>query len=340
MTNSTPASPPTSGKRFLDLSGYGFSGKHAVIDLMREMQGFHVENFQFEFLLIRIQGGLLDLRAALVEDWSPIRSDAAIRRFRRLVRRMATKAEWTDPRTWFQALGTNYDQHYNNRFTPLSEAYINQLIEFSWSAAWPYAAAEWSGYEMFYRRLARKLRLPDADAVEMCLAWPQRFDELTRQYLADLLSTNVDPAVEVVVMHNAFEPFNPYRALTLFDSAKCIIVDRDPRDNYVAGLWYKPMRLPVEQFIRRYRTYRRVAEHFARPSPDVMRVQFEDLVLRYEDTLPKILHFLGVRPERHTAPRKYFIPEASAKNVGIWRNHPDQHEIRRIQEELPEYCRE
>ena len=91
--------------KFLDLSDYGFCGERAVFDLMRVMQGHYVENFLFEFLLLHIQRGLLDLRAALVEDWSPVRSDAVIRRFRRLERRWAAKNKWTDPCTWFYALG-------------------------------------------------------------------------------------------------------------------------------------------------------------------------------------------------------------------------------------------
>lgn len=51
--------------RFLDLSSYGFSGKHAVINLAREFKGYHVPHFKFEFNLIRIQGGIRDLKNAL-----------------------------------------------------------------------------------------------------------------------------------------------------------------------------------------------------------------------------------------------------------------------------------
>ena len=68
--------------RYLDLSGYAFTGKHAVIDLVREFAGYTVAHFQFEFNLLRIQGGIRDLETALSDDWSPIRSDAAVRRFR------------------------------------------------------------------------------------------------------------------------------------------------------------------------------------------------------------------------------------------------------------------
>src|SRR4051812_30054845 len=114
MTRSSSVSQPY---RVLDLSGYGFSGKHAMIDFVRELAGYHVEHFQFEFALLRIQGGILDLKTALVDDWSPIRSDAAIRRFRRLVRRLGPRNRLADPSSWFKATGFNYDAHYGGRFT-------------------------------------------------------------------------------------------------------------------------------------------------------------------------------------------------------------------------------
>jgi len=307
---------------------------------MREMKGYHVEHFQFEFPLLRIQGGLLDLRTALVDDWSPIRSDAAIRRFRRLVKRMAVKNKYTDPRTWFTAMGMNYDEHYAGRFVELSERYVDRLVEFSWTAAWPFAMAEWSGWEMFWRKLKGKMGFENSRAIQMFLSWPRDFDEITRDYLAELLSSNVGEGVRTIVLHNAFEPFNPSRSLHFFDSAKCLIVDRDPRDNYVAGLWYRPTRLPVDQFIRRYRIYRQVAEHFDNHSPDILRVQYEELVLNYDTTVGNILQFLGEDPSAHAEPRKYFDPEVSRKNVGVWKNYGNQAEIEAIRRELKEYCRD
>lgn len=329
---------PQSNLKFLDLSGYAFTGKHAVIDLMREFEGYHVPHFQFEFCLLRIPGGILDLKTALLDDWSPFRSDAAIRRFKKLVRRAGTKSSRFDPRTWFEAIGWNYDEYYNQRFFELSERYLNELVDFSRRAAWPYAMAEWSGEELFYRRLKRRLGFTHAFEVETYLTSPGNFLPATRRYLHDLLSSNVAPDTKSIVMHNAFEPFNPTRSLALFDSAKCIVVDRDPRDNFVAGLWYKPTALPVREFAKRYRVCRLATQRVAEPADQILRIQYEDLVLRYEETLDRILGFLGENKTVHVRPKKYFDPAISAKNIGIWKNHPRQEEIEYISRELPEYC--
>lgn len=324
--------------QFLDLSGYGFSGKHAMIDLIREVDGYHVEDFKFEFVLFRIQGGLLDLRTALVDDWSPIRSSAAISRFKKVIKRVGTKNSYLDPRTWMTAVGFNYDRHYAGRFLKISESYVQKLIEFSWTAPWPYAAVDWSGGEMFLRKLGAKLHIRGAYASEQFFSCPADFDEITRDYVAEMLSVNVSDQFRTIVMHNGFEPFNPYRSLHFFDAVKCIIVDRDPRDNYVAGLWYVPTRLPVDLFIKRYRAYRQTAEHYNKHSPQVMRVRFEDLVLNYETVVPDVFRFLGVDLSMHARPKQYFDPEISRKNIGIWRKHPDQDAVARIGKELASYC--
>lgn len=337
--------------RYLDLSGYAFTGKSAVIDLMREFTGYSVAFFQFEFALLRIQGGIRDLQAALVEDWSPIRSDAAIRRFRRLVTRLGTRHTLTSPRSWFQATGWNYGEYFPG-FIARSQAYLGELIDADWRADWPYPMGEMGSLELFARKVAQKLRLPGAMDVRISLAapTPARFHEATRRYLADLMRAyttgpkalttpaNVGVPIRTVVMHNTCEPFNPGKALCYFHEARSIIVDRDPRDNYVAGLWYRPTRLPPELFAKRYRLYRELGQRHPDPPGRVMRLRFEDLVLDYGKTLPRILDFLGEDPAAQVEPRRYFDPAVSAKNVGIWRSHPDQAAITMIKDALPEFC--
>lgn len=322
--------------RFLDLSGYAFTGKHAVIDLMREFDGYSVPHFQFEFALLRVQGGILDLERALCEDWSPIRSDAAIRRFERLVRRFGTKNTLISPRSWFEAVGWNYEEYYNRRFFDLSRRYVEGLVAARWRAPWPYPLADLSAGELFSRKLRQKLRQPHAMDFEYHLARPANFVEATRDYLEALLSSNVPPGTRTIVMHNAFEPYQPDRSLKFFRSAKAIVVDRDPRDNYVQGLWYAPVATGVREFILRYRIQRE-ATHYE-PNPDVLRLRFEDLVLDYPNALGRILGHLGESPEHHVRPRQHFDPDVSKKNVGIWRAYPKQDEIRRIAEELADFC--
>jgi hypothetical protein len=325
--------------RFLDLSGYAFTGKHAVIDLMREMRGYHVEHFAYEFALLRVQGGIHDLEHALVGDWSPIRSDAEIRRFKRNVERYGSVNDWFRPATWFTAVGWNYEAHYRGQFFALSDAYLRRLVSASWTADWPYALADLGPVELFARKIAAKLRIKNALGFEMTLSRPASFAEFrdaTRDYLEALLTSNVAPDTRTVVLHNAFEGFDPAKSIRYFDDARAIVIDRDPRDNYVQGLWYQPTAVDVETFIRRYRLYRD-ATNYA-PDDRVLRMKFEDLILDYEATVSRILAFLGEDASVHVKPRAHFNPDVSKKNVGAFRAHADQAAISRISAALPEFC--
>ena len=326
------------GLKFVDLSGYAFTGKHAVIDLMREIEGYHVPHFQFEFALLRIQGGILDLEHALSGSWSPIRSDAAIRRFKRLVRRLGTKNAIAKPSSWLEAVGWNYDEYYNHRFFELSKQYLDRLVAARWRAPWPYVLAELSNGELFARKLKQKLRWPRAMDFEYNLARPEHFLETTREYLEALLSSNIAADTRTIILHNAFEPYDPGQSIKFFRNAKAIVVDRDPRDNYVQGLWYAPVATGVREFIIRYRLQREATDYASRA--DVLRIRFEDLVLDYARSIDRIFDHLGEDRGRHVRPRRHFDPDVSKRNVGIWRGYKKQDEIRQIQAALGEYCDE
>jgi hypothetical protein len=328
--------PGVRSTRVLDLSGYAFTGKHAVIDLMREMRGYHVEHFAFEFLLLRIQGGIQDLEHALCGNWSPIRSDAAIHRFRRVIRRTGVVNDWTKPRSYFEATGWNYDAHYNRRYLELSARYIDRLVSASWHADWPFPLVDLSGPELFVRKALAKLRVPGAWRFEVCLSRPDDFLDATREYLDAVLTSHVGPDTTTAVLHNAFEPFDPARCLRYFTDARAIVIDRDPRDNYVQGLWYSPTAVDVDTFITRYRLYRQATRYDAHPR--VLRMRFEDLIFSYEATVARILEFLGEDPSVHVRKKQHFDPAISKKNTGIWRAYGQQAEIVRIAAALPEFC--
>lgn len=330
--------------KYVDLSGYANTGKLAVMNLLQEFKGYFVPHAEFEFLLLRIQGGILDLEDALFRDWSPIRSDSAIRRFKKLIKKLGSRNKISDPRTWFTAVGTQYETYFNNMFFKLSEQYISKLIDDLYVIEWPYALADLCGFNLFIRKLANKLGIKHLTKFKVNLSFPENFFTITKDYLNELLSANVPPDTNTIVLQNAFEPFNPDRSLKYFDFAKCIIVDRDPRDNYVAQKKLLPIYIPVEigvpvrQFINRYRIHRKASKKFNDGNKDVLRIKFEELVMEYENTLDKIFEFLGEDKSIHIHPKRYFDPAISIKNVGIWKNYRKKEEIAMIENELKEYC--
>jgi hypothetical protein len=201
--------------------------------------------------------------------------------------------------------------------------------------------AEMHGLELFRRKLLRLLGSKSAFDVPVVLAAPDKetFMSATRSYLADLMEAFAEgTGAHTVVMHNTCEPYNPGRALRYFDNARSIIVDRDPRDNYVAQVGVRSVSVPPPIFVQRYRLYRDLAQRHVDPPGKVLRIQFESLVLDYERAVPRIIDHLGLHPDDHITPRRYFKPEESSRNVGIWRTYPRQDEIDYIERELSDYC--
>src|SRR4051812_20100113 len=115
-------------KGYLDLSGYMFSGKAAVTDILREFRGFHVPNYRSEFDLIRVAGGLADLAASVSFSWSTIRVDAAIRRFEHVMGVIARKPSGLR-RLYREGFG------YSERYPGVEEAtrlFLKRITAASW----------------------------------------------------------------------------------------------------------------------------------------------------------------------------------------------------------------
>lgn len=390
--------------KFLDLSGYMFTGKAAAIDLVREFAGYNVPYYRTEFPLIRVQDGIMDLEKALVDDWSPIRSDVAISRFLTLVKKLAQcETKWSLHEE--ELVGFGLDREFHGKFYEFAVAYVESLVSYSSEIPWPYASLNQSAVELLGRRLGTHLlgragrlargviRLPQrmprlltpqklrkaseigqafydelADQSRRVAAttgadngWPvitsrlaggENFHDATQQFLERLLALQVSDAnVHTIVMHNGFEPYNPARCLRYFRDARCIVVDRDPRDIYVTAVTpskgfndaaevYRKIAGAVDSktFVQRFLTLRRNTRVTSDPPGRVLRLRFEDLVLDYECTLQKVYHFLGESAATHVQKGAFFKPDESSRNIGLWKTYAKPEEIRPIEAALSDYC--
>ena len=359
------AKPTGKQYKFLDLSGYMFSGKAAAIDLIREFEGYYVPNYRFEFPLIRIQDGIMDLEKALVDDWSPIRSDVAVKRFMKLVTKMSGHKRRTFSIKEEKLISWSYNQLLGEKFYQYSCEYAESLIDIKIKAGWPYYEMCETFDEIFRRRLKKVFRIllsllkgqgipkqPIFNEIDLFIASGDGFYEKTQSYLENILSIPLSSeVVHTIVMHNAFEPFNPWRAIRYFKDAKCIVVDRDPRDIYVTALSYSEgfnddpsvyskisCAFNVKYFIKRFEILRKNTNISKDDGDRILRISFERMVMEYEETVRKIYQFLGESEDTHTKKGLFFNPFNSVKNIGLWRNYAHQDEIDMIYSRLKAYC--
>lgn len=344
--------------QFLDVSGVGNSGKTAVCDLLREVDGIHVPPYWFEFDFIRIPNGLLDLRHRLLADWSPIRAHYGINAFCRTAEQMGLDPAWWDLPGLLRSTSQRYDRSFGGQFTRLSKEFASQFVQLKYRGEWPYDDLElWPGWR-FLRKVLHKTGARAHLRREVMVADGADFDARATHYLRALFSFRVAPGSHTVVLNNGFEPFNPIPGLDMLAGARQIVVTRDPRDVYVSGLNRHKVResdralLPFDndglnksflatddlaQFVKRQRIFH--DRLYAGSDPRILRVRFEDLCISYDDTIARILAFLGIDPKRHASPRTCFVPEKSRSGVGLWRSYSGQAEIEFIARELPHLVR-
>ncbi|MBF0097956.1 MAG: sulfotransferase domain-containing protein [Magnetococcales bacterium] len=331
----------------IDLSGYMFSGKAAVSDLIREFDSVMTPDIHEEFDLIRIPGGIADLMRAF-ESGSLISIDHAIRAYIMLIEKMAKPV-----RGWHRLCRYNHDMEKKlPGLMRLTDEMIGSITDDTWTMPWPYETTGLSCFMVTRKKImARIFGVHSWPTVAFRLGNRDRFYPAIRKYLSDILLRSVTPSTRFVVTHNAFEPYRPSSFFVLFDRVKSIVVDRDVRDIYMTASTYSHgfNDMPGiygkisgahdhEIFVRRQKAMRRLGRD---PHHDVLYLYFEDLVEDYQTTVCKILNFIGLEESNHVRPRESFNPDVSRKNLRLWRhaNADQMRAIEYIEKELPTLCR-
>jgi len=331
--------------KIIDLSGYSFTGKSAVYDLISEWDGFYSHGKEFEFDFIRVQGGIHDLRQALTQEhWSPVRSSEAIRNFLRITHHMGGDKSLLSR---LRRSGASYD-NYLPGFSLLTNEFVGSLVDASWQCEWPFSLYNRDKGYITAIKLARKFGFLQEDTVYLARLSETDFDAKSREYFERLFSPIAAKGFRWLVLNNAFEPFSPERSIGFFDHAKAIVVDRDPRDVYISALRAGKIEGSqvglavtggsVSNFIRRFRIYRSSANA---KSPYVYRMQFESLVLDYEAEVKRLRAFMEDTSVATTSQGRAFDPVNSARNVGQWKRLDDLRlldDVAVIKSELSAYC--
>lgn len=345
--------------KVIDVSGFGHSGKTAVSDLLREVKGVEAHDHSFEFGLIRYADGILDLQSNLVDNWSPIRSDRAIKRFRELC----------------QKLASGYSKHLNPSFLKISDKYIESLIDGRlFINGWFDPLYDQQKLDInreilkkfglleiakVFAKILRNKKVYEAKKTEVFISSGSDFILKTKKYLEEIFILNKSTKSEFILTNNMFEPFSPTSALDYFEDANCIVVERDPRDIYASVINYDHSFIPdfeennktysknylkglkvdmlgvmnVQSFITRQKVYYQKTNS-SMDDDRVVRIKYEDLVLNYESSVEYLFKRLNIEPKKHLSNNVYFDPNRSFKNVGLWRRFSDTEEIRMIENEL------
>lgn len=310
--------------------GYTGTGSSALVHLLKEYSNcYDIDSKNYEHNILYVPHGLFDLEDVLLNNNSLYRSDAALNDFYSEMRNLND-----NDYNWFGG----FKKRFGNEFMNNVNEFINSLIIFSRAGGW--------SYDYRYKfGLTNILK----DAAKFCLGKKtERFGYRIDPFGSDNIVNHALPTAEefykaankfidkyfsmigykkdkVFVFDQIIEPWQLDRIPNYFDEdTRFIVFDRDPRDTYLSQkyIWsratsYSIMPVDVHMFVDFYsRLYK--AEKKA-DDKRILRVQFEDLIYHYNETVEKIETFIG--PEKlgeHKYYKRFFVPEQSIKNTQLF----------------------
>lgn len=326
-------------------TGYMGSGSSAITDLISEIEGYDADTGSFEYVFLHCPNGVFDLEDKLLYGNNALRSDEALHSFQRTMKQLFDKKYW-----WVG--------HYNVNLTPkfmeYTEEYIDSLVEYRPEYYWYYQ--ENADARMICKLILKKLvtvltfgkiqmKKPLVyEDLLLSYVQPEEFYEKTRRYLGKLWK-ELGVNQRNVILDQLLLPFNLFRFEHYFqkDEAKVFVVDRDPRDVFIINkyIWSKqnnpiPYPVDVHEFCKCYKNLRKTEKEAT--SEEILRIHFEDMVYRYDETVEKILAHLGESGEKHTKRQTAFDPNRSIENTQLFLSDEKFYEeVKIIEQELQEY---
>ena len=231
------------------------------------------------------------------------------------------------------------------------EEYINNLTTSKFPGAWYYyekpSTTVWL-LNAIKNRIFRVLNIrtkkirPKQQQLAFSLVSPSEFYKFSNKFINNIID-EFSKNDEYVVLDQLLLPHN----LQIIENYKMdnlypIIVSRDPRDVFISNkyYWYPdnyqvPYPLDPYEFCKYYKGVRN-SEPLS--NNRVLRINFEDLILNYEQSVIQIEDYLQLPNGSHKEKLKHLNPELSINNIQIYnRNDKYKQEVKIIEQELSEY---
>lgn len=343
---------------FITSTGYYGTGSSAVTDLLSEYSVISSLPSDFECRIAHDMFGIADLEYYLVDNYHRHNSSIAIKMFKRLMDLYGLdkyhKME-------------NYPSYLGPVFKEAVDEYLGELSKYSYQGGChediyikSFSFILWLKIKerLFYKFHKVSIGQENDDAwlnkavspyEKACgkersyISYPREyFLESTKKFTRQIFSQASLNNTEFLLVDQLVPPTNTMRYCRYFDNIKVVSVDRDPRDLYYLEKYYwRGNVIPTDPllFVEWFKTTRAHKKYEKDDSKMVCRIQFEDLVLRYDNVVPLLESFIGISPNSHVRAKEIFNPKISINNIGKWKNDKEEFKnISFIEKELFEIC--
>lgn len=320
--------------------GFGSTGSSAVSDYLLEFADLQVLD-QIEFTWVSGVDGLIDLDYHLNHPHTRTGDSIyAIHRFRKKMQELRKK---------YKKKGKIDSEIFEESI----EKFLASVIQVKWN--W-YVGEPKNIFEKYVgislmrnrfiplveRKLKRQINCWPMQEVALSV-FPENFESAARMHVKEMLIAMGADFSKPIVLDQPFAGNNPQACFKFYENPYAIVVDRDPRDNYVfaktklvsTGTTHLMPIDTVEDFVKYYRALRD-NQPYKEKHDRILSIKFEDMVYHYDEITKVIRDFLHL-PENPN-PKSIFNPDDSMANTQLWKRFPQfAKDVEYIERELPEY---
>lgn len=331
-------------------TGYYNTGSSAITHILKEFDDSNLVDDVNEIRLLYDPDGIDDLRYHLIDCPHRQNTSFAVKRFIKFIKYNSNVFS-----------NHHYEKISNRSFKKMSYKYIQSICDFSYPSISHIECYEKGVLFTFLNRIYQKfycffkyrlhITFPkDSLVSRKTKQFAGTFDKqhflfCTQQYVMGFLNCCNKNNGNYLVIDQLFPPTNisRYREyLPEKESVVVFIVDRDPRDLYCICKYFgKTSAIPckkVQDFCEWFKWTRN--QSTLSNDPDyVVRIQFEDLIYKYEKSRDIIAKKCNLDLQKCSKKGVFFDPSKSINNTQVWKKYPQAaNDIAYIEKELSNYC--
>ena len=308
--------------RIITCASYYGTGSSAITDFFSECENiFCMGNYEYRFL--NEPDGIADLEYNIIENNHRHNTSDAIKRYLKYVNSLKT-------------MGYGGYDIFGRHFEELTERFISDITELKTHTWWNKDRIDKGQlfcfidrcYSFAKRILSRSLCTEKKYSLLQHREWgyytaisEDKFLAAVRNYVDDLLQSANKENLPYIMVDQMVPPTNTGRYIRYFNDVKAFVVDRDPRDTYLLEkIFWQWGIIPVdsvEEYVEWFKITRKYAHSEHEDSERILRIQFEDMIYKYEDMRRTLLEFAGISESAHVRPQTKFNPEISIRNTNL-----------------------
>lgn len=326
--------------KIITCASYYGSGSSALTDLVAEYENVKdLTNYEFRFLYDI--DGVSDLEYHLVENHDRHNAGHALKRFQKLCDFNA--GNFMSKRC---SAFMSKDEYHR-----IISRYIDSLTDFKYKGWWFYDLYDkgirtYYLYQIFNHIFAKipftGLKILKNEYTLCSHPGEEQFLEQTRRLVSEFLAALNKENMDFLEIDQIAPSANTERILRYFkDECYVFIVDRDPRDVYLMEKYVWRERVcpnDVELFCKWFAYAREAGSGVPKDHPHIIKIRYEDLIYRYDESVNRIERKVGLNPRMHKAQFTKMNPRRSVVNTRLWERYSKEIDnIKIIEKRLKKY---